>query len=136
MPTRQDMLSVYLQVARISERRRKTMARDRFLLLAATAAVELGLGDVADRCREKILLHNPGHLVRRFDSLRAAVGDPGYEALVAQLRRKYPFERVEFLLSRVKPNWASERARYTSDEAFAEAMLADDGDNPGRGKSR
>jgi hypothetical protein len=132
VPSAQDILSVYLLVARISQRRRKAMVRDRLLLLAGSAALELGLWDVADLCRQKILDHNPGHLVRRFASLRQAAGDADYEALVAQLRRKYPFERVEFFLSRVRPDWASERARYASDEAFAKAMLTDDRDDSGR----
>ena len=126
MPSTEDILSVCLQLARISQRRHKTMARDRFLLLAAAVAIDLELWGVADLCRQKILDHNAGHLVRRFGSMREAVGDPDFDALVTQLWRKYPFERIEYLLSRVHPDWASERARYRTDEAFARAMLAED----------
>jgi len=134
MPTAQEILSVYLQLARVSQRRRKAMARDRFLVLASMVAVDLELWDVADLCRRRILDHNPGHLVRRFESMRDAVGNEDYETLVTQLWRKYPFERLEYLLSRVQPNWASERARYRTDAEFARAMLAGDTCGTSEGK--
>lgn len=134
MPTAQDILSVYLQLARVSQRRREAMARGRFLVLAGMVAMDLELWDVADLCRRRILDHNPGHLVRRFESMRDAVGDEDYDALVTQLWRKYPFERLEYLLSRVHPNWASERAGYRTDEEFAQAMLAEDACGTSEGK--
>lgn len=134
MPTTQEILSVYLQLAGVSQRRRKAMARDRFLVLASMVAVDLELWEIADLCRRRILDHNPGHLVRRFESMRDAVDDEDYEALVTQLWRKYPFERLEYLLSRVQPNWASERSRYRTDEEFARAMLAGDTCGTSEGK--
>lgn len=126
MPEAQDILSVYLQLARLSRRRRSVMVRDRFLVLAAMVAMDLELWDVADLCRGTILQHNPGHLVRRFPSMRDAVDDEDFEALVTQLWRKYPFERGEFLLSRLHPSWAAERSRYQNNEAFARAMLLEE----------
>lgn len=127
-----QILGMYLHLARASAARRQPMVRDKLLVLAGVTALELELPDVAERCRDEILLHNAWHLVRKWPTLRAAVDDERFEPYLKQLRRRYSPERAEHMLQSLGIELARERESYYTDQEYALALL---GNSPGPAKS-
>lgn len=119
-----DLLGIYLHLAWASERRNQPQVTDRLLLLAAVTAAELGLEATAQGCRERILAHNPQHLVKHWLPGTAATDAPDLEALLRQLQRRYPREKLEQMLHDLGIERGRERASYFSDEEYAQALLA------------
>ena len=70
-----EVLGLYLHLARASEQRQRWLVRDKMLLLAGVTAAEMQLPTVAAYCREKVLQHNPGHLVGHYATLEEALID-------------------------------------------------------------
>ncbi len=68
-------------------------------MLATAAAGRAGWIDVADRCRQLVLEHNPAHLIGRFSTAADALRSPDFAPLVNQLERMCSYERAEFLLN-------------------------------------
>jgi hypothetical protein len=64
--------------------------RDRFLVLAADAALAAGQDQEAERLRGHLLEKNPHHLLRPFASLREALGSADVESYLRELRSNYP----------------------------------------------
>jgi len=92
-----DMLA-YVHLAALARQKGQLPGRDKFLVLAASAACHAGWPDVARRCRSLILEHNPAHLIGRFESVAAALRSEEFQPLVKQLDRFCGSERAEFLL--------------------------------------
>ena len=118
-----DLLASYLHLARAAERRRQSLVRDRVLVLAAVIAAQIDLAPIAAACREQILAHNPGHMIGRWPTVGAALGEEDFQSLVNQLSTRYGPERVETLVERLGIERANERAAYASDGEFAAALL-------------
>lgn len=118
-----EHLGCLLHVAALAERRQRLFARDRLLLLAGVLAHGLSLPEVAACCRQRILLHNRGHLVARWSSISDACGDENFVALVRQVERRYGSERLERIADGDAFVPARERLFYASDAEFAAAML-------------
>ena|SRR5436190_13401660 len=118
-----DLLASYLHLARAAERRRQSLVRDRVLVLAAVIAAQIDLAPIAAACREQILAHNPGHMIGRWPTVGAALGEEDFQTLVNQLSTRYGPERVETLVERLGIERANERAAYASDGEFAAALL-------------
>ena len=117
------MLGTYLHLARASALRRRPMVRDKLLVLAGVTAAEMGLGDIADVCRQKVLSHNTRHLMRRWPSLDEALRDDRFQSYLKQLRRRYTPEKAEHMLSSLGIELARERELYASDHEYAAALL-------------
>jgi hypothetical protein len=92
------MLS-YIRLAEMSQRRRQLLGRDKLLVLAAAAACRAGWPDVAERCRQLVLEHNPAHLFRNFPSVAAALRSEDFGPLLKQHERLCGYERAEFLVN-------------------------------------
>jgi len=118
-----DLLASYLHLARAAELRRQSLVRDRVLVLAAVIAAQIDLAPIAAACREQILAHNPGHMIGRWPTVGAALGEEDFQTLVNQLSTRYGPERVETLVERLGIERANERAAYASDGEFAAALL-------------
>lgn len=116
-------LAVYLNLARASERRHRLLVRDKLMVLAAVAAHRLGLVDVADYCRQTVLLHNPGHLVRRWPSIAIALDELDFQVYVKRLAQAYPLERAEHMLDLLGIETRSARPLYYTDREYAAAIL-------------
>jgi hypothetical protein len=101
MPSLDRALGMYLQLARAASLRGQNGIRDKLLVLAGVRAVEMDLVDVADRCRQRILDHNPQHLVRRWPSLGEALHDEEFLVYLKQQMRRYSPERAEHLLTQL-----------------------------------
>jgi hypothetical protein len=71
---------------------------DRFLVLAADAALNGGKGGDAERLRQQLLQQNPHHLLKPFASFAEAVRSDDVRNYVRALRRSHPPEAAEQLL--------------------------------------
>ncbi len=99
MPQTETLLLTYLQLAQASERRRQPLIRDKLLLLVGVAALELDWDEISASCRERILQHNPRHMIRRWPDLATAVRAERFRAHLKQLKRKYSPEKAEHMLA-------------------------------------
>ena len=118
-----DLLGMYLHLARAAAQRQRPLVRDRLMVLAAALAADLQLPAVAACCRARILEHNRGHLLTRWDTVAEAAESEDFSALRSQLVKRYSPERAEQLLQSLQIEWRSERAAYYSDEEYAAALL-------------
>jgi hypothetical protein len=93
--------------------------RDALLTLAIT---ESGPGDDwPERCRARLMTERPGHYLGDYSSVRQALKDPRVIASRDRLRRKYPAERVSWLLLRAQ----AARGTYTGRVESLGAMIED-----------
>lgn len=91
-------MSVYVQLAMMSDQAHQSQVRDRFLLLAGVEACRAGWPDVAARCREKLLASNPKHQAHRHATIADALRDAEFQSLVVHWERYCPFEKAEAML--------------------------------------
>lgn len=99
MPAADKFSRLYQDLANCYDRQGQPQVRDRLLLLAAEAALNAGNSDDAERLRSKLLQLNPHHLIKPFPSLSSALQAPDVKSYVEGLRRTYPRDNVEQLLS-------------------------------------
>jgi hypothetical protein len=95
VPTPEETIRLYAQLAEEHQKRDRPQERDRFLLLAAEAALSSGRGDVAENFRRTLLARNPNHLLKPYASLAEALQAPDIANYVQELRRTYPPERLQ-----------------------------------------
>lgn len=91
-------MSVYVQLAVISDQKKQRQVRDRFLLLAGVEACRAGWLEVAARCHQKLIESNHAHLANRHSTLADALRDPDFQKLVVHWERYCPFEKAEAML--------------------------------------
>jgi len=91
----------FVQLAEVSHRKRQLRPRDKLLVLAAAEACREGWPEVAERCRELVLAHNPRHLIGRFDTVADALRNEEFQFYLRQLARFCTRERAEFHASRL-----------------------------------
>jgi hypothetical protein len=126
MPATVEQLALYLHLAKAAELRRQPLVRDRLLLLAGAMAANMpGLAPIAAACREKVLAHNPGHLLGRWPTMAEGLATPELASLVVQLSRRYGPEQAEQLVARLGIERGAERAAYFSDGEYAAALLGE-----------
>ncbi|HVC92138.1 MAG TPA: hypothetical protein VND64_00530 [Pirellulales bacterium] len=118
-----DLLPLYLHLARASQRRNRPWVRDKLLVLSGAAAAERGLDMVASFCRRTILANNPRHLVGHHPTMAAAMEDERFQGHLAQLRRRYTRERAEHMLGSLGIDLARERDAYFTLHEYAAALL-------------
>lgn len=119
-----DLLGMYLHLARASERRRRPQVRDRLLVIAASIAEKCQLSRIAAYCRHCVLTNNPGHLIRRWPTIGAALGESDFLHFLKQLQRRYPLEKAEQMMLELNIEMAHEREAYFTDEEYAAALLS------------
>jgi hypothetical protein len=126
MPDAVEQLGLYLHLARAAQLRRQPLVRDRLLLLAGALAARLpDLGPIAQCCRERILRHNPGHMVSRWPTLAEGIRQPELAELIGQILRRYNPEQAERLLGQLGIERGAERSAYFSDGEYAAALLGE-----------
>jgi hypothetical protein len=118
-----EILGLYLHLAAASERRQRPHVRDRLLVIAAMIAAKMELRRISAYCRQKILSHNPRHLIGRWPQVEDAIEDPDFQHLLRSLQRRYPQERAERLLANLGIERGREREAYYSDEEYAASLL-------------
>jgi hypothetical protein len=112
MNTQTNVLQVYKDLAECYERRGQAPMRDRFLVLAADAALSNGQADEAERVRARLLQVNPHHMLKPYHSFQQAREAPDVDTYVRNLRLNYPLEVAADLL----------RALNASDDPNAQKM--------------
>src|SRR5688572_24187740 len=99
MSARTDLGELYAAIAAAYERRGEAGMRDRFLVLAADAALAAGNAADAERLRRRLLQHSPHHLLKPYDSFEQAAVVPDLAAYIKDLRENYPSETARRLLN-------------------------------------
>lgn len=97
-----NRVQVYQELAVAHDQQGQAQVRDRYLLLAADAALAAGRADEADALRARLLQMNPHHLLKPFASLAQALESPDVKTYVEGLRRTYPPEEAEQILRKLK----------------------------------
>ena len=89
---------MYRELAECYEGRGQAGIRDRFLVLAADAALSAGQADEAERLRLRLLQANPHHMLKPYASFDQARAAPDVDTYVRNLRLNYPLQVAEDLL--------------------------------------
>lgn len=114
MHTADDILQLYQELAAWHEEHGPAHVRDRFLILAADAALGAGREEEADRLRLRLLRQNPHHMLKPFASLEQALGSPDVRHYVNDLRLSYPYEVATGLLAEIRGSNGSPPADASS----------------------
>jgi hypothetical protein len=122
MPSVDQTIRIYEELADVYERQGQAKLRDWFLVLAADAALSAGRPDESERFRTRLLQINPHHLLKPFASMADALKSPDVQGYVVELRRAYPPQSAEQLLESQKatatqpaPRAAAPKPPHTSD---------------------
>jgi hypothetical protein len=99
MPSAEQTVRVYEDLAHWYDRQGQAKLRDWFLVLAADAALTSVGPDEAERLRSHLLQVNPHHLLRPFASFADALRSADVQGYVADLRRTYPPETAAQMLA-------------------------------------
>lgn len=119
-----ELLGLYLRLAAASERRLRPQVTDRLLILIGAMAAELNLPVVAAGCRDRILKHNPQHLIKNYATFEDASSNVDFETFIKQLWRRYSAETVERHIQELEIETGNERQAYFSDEEYALSLLS------------
>jgi len=92
----------FVKLAGVSQTRQQLGPRDKFLVLAGVAASRASFPAVARRCRELVLAHNRSHLLKRYETIEAALEDAEFQTYLKQLSRFCPYEKAEHHLSQLE----------------------------------
>jgi hypothetical protein len=90
-----NLVVVYKELADTHERQGQPQLRDRFLVLAADAALSAGRPAEADLLMARLLRANPHHMLKPFRSFGEAMASPDIRNYVAELRRTHPPKQAE-----------------------------------------
>ena len=94
-------MSVYVQLAVLSDQKHQPQVRDRFLLLAGVEACRAGWPEVAANCHKKLVASNPAHRASRHPTFADALRVEEFQQLVIHWERYCPFEKAEAMLRRL-----------------------------------
>jgi hypothetical protein len=97
-----SVFQVYNELADWYEQKGPATMRDRFLVLAADAALAAGEVDVAEYLRARLLQVNPNHLLKSYASFAEALRAAQVQTYVGDLRRNYSPEAARQLLQSLR----------------------------------
>lgn len=121
-----DEMAAYLKLAQAYRSRSLLPDRDRALLLAAVNASLLQMHPLAELCRKMILQNNPGHMLRKFESVAEATKDSDFHAFAKQIRRKIPYEKAGLIMADLDYQINIRKSDYTTESEYAAALLGVD----------
>jgi hypothetical protein len=102
MPSSDPKVRIYEDLAEWEHEHGSPQARDRFLILAADAALAAGSNEEAERFRARLLEYNPHHLLKPYPSLTEALKSSEVHGYIADLRSTYPVDEAQRTLSSVQ----------------------------------
>jgi hypothetical protein len=97
-----DRLSLYSELAERYDHLGQVSMRDRFLILAADAALEVGQAGEAERIRLRLLQGSRHHMLRPYASFAEAARAVDVQTYLRDLRTNYPPEVAQQLLDSLK----------------------------------
>jgi hypothetical protein len=95
-------VALYRELADLHEQQGQAQLRDRFLVLAADAALAAGKSEDAERIRAVLLQLNPHHLLQPYDSFANAAKTADVQTYLKEQRRRYPPDAAEQLLESLR----------------------------------
>ncbi len=104
MPSADQPVQTYRQLAEHYNEQGEAQLRDRFLILAADAAFTIGRRDEAESLCGRLLQHNPHHMLKPYASFAEALKSVDVRNYVAALRRTHPQDKSRQLLETLQPN--------------------------------
>lgn len=104
MADHERAMLAFVQLAVLSQQKGQLPGRDKFLVLAAASACRAGWPEVAERCRELVLEHNPAHIVGRSPTFVDTMRSPDFAPFLRQLERFASYEKAEHLLAELGIN--------------------------------
>jgi hypothetical protein len=96
-------IKTYHDLASAYDAQGQAQVRDRYLVLAADAALAAGRAAEADAFLARLLQVNPHHLLKPFASLAQALQSVDVKTYIEGLRRRYPPEHAEETLRTLRP---------------------------------
>src|SRR5687767_4359846 len=102
MDTLSESLTVYRELADHFEQVGQASMRDRFLMLAADAALQAGLRDEAERLRQRLLAGSRHHMLRPYNSFAEAASVPDVQTYLADMRANYPLSHAREILDSLR----------------------------------
>ena len=93
-----DHSQQYLELSDFYDHRGEAQSRDRFLVLAADAAMQAGDKEEAEHLRQRLLTVNPHHLLKPFKSFEEAMKSRDVTDYISALRRRHPADQVANLV--------------------------------------
>ena len=93
-----DHSQLYLELSDYYDHRGEAQSRDRFLVLAADAAMLAGDKAEAEHLRQRLLTVNPHHLLKPFKSFEEALKSRDVTDYISALRRRHPADQVANLV--------------------------------------
>jgi hypothetical protein len=104
-------LRLYQDLADWYERQTQPQLRDRFLLLAADAALSSGQPEEAERLRQRLLQLSPHHMLKPFASFAQSLKSPDVQGYLSDMREKYPLDKAKALLESLRSSPTPEPAK-------------------------
>lgn len=109
MASMTDSLSIYRELADRYDKTGQFSMRDRFLMLAADAALQSGNPAEAERLRARLLQANRHHMLRPYGSFAEALTAPDVQTYLNDLRANYPPDVALQLLDTLRGGGSSGR---------------------------
>ena len=106
MDSASERLGVYRELADTYDRLGQVSMRDRFMILAADAALEAGQQPEAERLRQRLLQASRYHMLRPYHSFAEAIQSPDVQTYLRDLRANYPLDVARQLLATLLPTGA------------------------------
>jgi hypothetical protein len=106
MDSASERLGVYRELADTYDRLSQASMRDRFMILAADAALEAGQPVEAEALRQRLLQASRYHMLRPYNSFAEAIQAPDVQTYLRDLRANYPLEVARQLLATLLPTGA------------------------------
>jgi hypothetical protein len=102
MEAASECLTVYRELADQYDRLGQVSMRDRFLMLAASAALEAGQPSEAERLRQRLLAASRHHMLRPYGSFAEAARAPDVDTYLRDLEANYPLDDARELLGTLR----------------------------------
>ncbi|HEX5272562.1 MAG TPA: hypothetical protein VFW33_18820 [Gemmataceae bacterium] len=113
MASPDNLVLIYKELADVHERQGRPQLRDRYLVLAADAALGADRSAEADLLMARLLRANPHHMLRPFPSFADAMASPDIRNYVAELRRTHPPKQAEAEFDALRTGRAGAAPRQT-----------------------
>jgi hypothetical protein len=113
MASPDNLVVIYKELADANERKGQPQMRDRYLVLAADAALNAGRAAEADLLMARLLRANPHHMLRPFPSFAEAMSSPDIRNYVGELRRTHPPQQAEAEFDALRAGRAAAAPRQT-----------------------